>query len=222
MPRSAKRRLSYSAASSSSSKKSKKTVTLSKSLATRVKGLLKSVETKEWGNSTSITPTTTPQALATGAAPWQIVQGQTDSTRIGNKITVIKMQYTGYLTATTAQEVTLVVCQDKQCNGAVISPGSVYVDASGNLNDAYHGNVRALDNKSRYVILGRKTLNFTANVLSMPFSFTIRKRIDFEYGSNTGLITSLTDNNIQLLYGSRGSTATCSGPVNVNIMYEDM
>jgi len=203
-------------------RKAAKAVVMSKSLATRVRGLLKSVEQKAFGEETSLTPTTTPQALATGANFWDVVQGDTDSTRDGKKILVNRFLAFGHLVASVAQTVRLYLILDKQSNGAEMVPSSIFKTVpGGDTNISFHAGIRVGQENQRYVILAAKTLTFTAGELNKTFRLESKRKIDVRYDANAGAVTDLTSNNVQLCYSSLGSTATCTGPIVTQFWYTD-
>lgn len=187
----------------------------------RLKG---AIETKTYSKATSITPTTTPQVLASGAQVWEIVQGVTATNRIGDKIVVTRIRYELFLTATVGQEVSLALVQDKQCGGAVVAPTQVFGDSNGVLgaNAAFHLGLRNDEYLDRY-----KVLSVRHQVFDLGTGFNKRVvmewkgRMEIRHGATGGAITDLTGSNFQLIYASQGSTVTCSGPCNMHIEYED-
>lgn len=221
----AKRKLNFSGRPSSAKRsRSYATGKLTRTQATRVRSLLNSVETKEFGGAATLTVTTNPLLTPSGADLYNIVQGQTDLTRVGDKITVTRWRIHGHLVASTPQEVALVLVRDKQCNGAVPSINSLYNVNGGDVANAFMSNIRAPDNRKRYEILGRKQLVFSTGAgLNKAFSFDIKKRMTVSYDASGGIITDLTEDNVFLVACQLGgTTSTCTGPVYTTISYEDL
>jgi len=190
-----------------------------------VKRLKGAVETKFSNASTTITPTTTPQALATGIQPWKIVQGVTDLTRLGDKVVLTKIRMELFLTASVGQVVHLALVQNKQCGGVVTVVGEVYGDTTGVLStqEAFHLGMRNDDYLTKYSILSSKHVVFDLGTgFNKRIMIEWKGRMEVKYDATAGAITDLTSNNFSLCYGSLGSTTTVTGPVTGSVEYEDM
>jgi len=188
----------------------------------RLKG---AVETKFSNSSTTITSTTTPQSLETGIRPWKIVQGVTDLTRLGDKVVITGIKIELFLTATVGQVVHLALVQNKQCGGAVTNPSEVFNDTTGVLSaqEAFHLGLRNDDFLTKYAVLSSKHQVFDLGTgYNKRIVIEWKGRMEVKYDATAGAITDLTSNNFSLLYGSQGSTATVTGPMNGSIRYEDM
>jgi len=186
-----------------------------------VRRLKQKVETKELSSDTSLTPTTTVQALATGIQPWRIVQGVTATNRLGDEVVMTRLRMEAFLTASVAQEVKIVLVLDKQCGGAVITPSQVF-DSNTAGQQAFMTGTRNADFLDRYVILATRHLVFDLGTgLNKRVFIDVKRRIPFKFKGNAGAITDLSGANIQLLYQSQGSTSTCTGPWNGSIEWED-
>lgn len=213
-------------ASAPSSKRSRSSATgrLTRTQASRVRSLLSSVESKQFAAGATLTATTSATAFTTGAELFQIVHGQTDRTRVGDKITVTRWRMHGHLVSSTPQEVAIVLIRDKQCNGAVPSVNSIYNHNGGDVASAFMVNIRAPDNRKRYEILGRKQLLFSTGAgLNKAFSFDIKKRVTVSYGATAVAVTDLTEDNLFVVVCQLGgTTSTCTGPVYTTVDYEDI
>lgn len=228
MPRSAKRKLSFSAAMPAS--KARKDIVQDvqiKKLKKAVNRLKGAVDVKQYNGATTITPTTTVQSLATGAQLYGIIQGIDAENRIGNKITLTRVRFDGTLAATVAQTVYLALVMDKQCGGADITPQQVFGATSA--ENQMPQMVRNPEFLERYTILASKKLVFNPQEQSAvplysdlkSWSMDIKRRIVVRYDATAGAITDLAGVNIRLLYMSFGSTATSTGQVWGTFTYED-
>jgi len=182
--------------------------------------------------STTLTPTTTPQALATGPLVWSIRQGVTGDDRSGDKAMVTQMKWHLTLTQTTTagtckgSTVWLYVVQDKNCDGAALIPLNVWHGTSGLAT-----NVRNPEYLSRYVILAKRKLTFNPTGLvtvgaqyqdTKSVEIGFRKRILASYDNNGGVVGDLTLNNVQLVYYTDQGTTEVSGPCVGTITFEDV
>jgi len=193
-----------------------------------VRVLNQGVEHKITAGDTTITPTTTPQTLQTGIMPWSIVQGDAEDSRSGAEVTIQEYTFEGYLVASVAQNVRLVIVLDKACGtgaagaGESMDPSMIWAVTGVAANQCYHNNELNLDYKKRFTVLSSKTLRFTANQLNQPFKLVMRRQVRIRYRANVGAVADLSEANISLVYGSIGSTATCTGPITCKIKYIDL
>lgn len=209
------------------SKKKQKTVSKSTKAVKQIK-----TEVKSFDNALSFLIDSTGEIPATGQLLTGIVQGQTVSTRIGNKIQLSSIQIEGtckYSPGAGAQMGTMCVVklvEDKQCNGAVAT-------ISGDKDSIFTSNVlpsalRDLDNQDRFKVL--KTWKFPFNASAgvttaysdqvMDFSgYKKLKNQQVYFGASTGAITDLRAYNLFLVAGTDGGgddAATCSATARIN------
>jgi len=198
-------------------------------MARDISKLKKSHEVRVQSGSTTLTPTITPQALATGPLVWSIRQGVTGDDRSGDKAMVTQMKWHMTLTmlATAASPVGatvwLYVVQDKTCDGTALIPLNVWHGTSGIAT-----NVRNPEYLSRYVILAKRKITFSPGDVGVNFADTksveigFRKRILASFDGNTGVSGDLTLNNVQLVYYTDQATTQVSGPCVGTISFEDV
>lgn len=238
MVRSAKRALSVSLGAASSNKRPR-TVSLVSAgpsdhdrllkMARDINMLKKTKEVRTLSGSTTLTPTITPQALATGPLVWSIRQGVTGDDRSGDKAMVTEMKWHMTLTmlASAASPigatVWLYVVQDKNCDGAALIPLNVWHGTSGLAT-----NTRNPEYLARYNILAKRKVTFSPGDIGVNFADTksveigFRKRILATYDANSGVAGDLTLNNVQLVYYTDQATTQVSGPCVGTISFEDV
>jgi hypothetical protein len=144
----------------------------------------------------------------------KIAQGTTESTRIGRKLTIRKINWRYDLRLNNSSEpshgdvVRVILYVDHQCNGATAAVGDVLASAD-------YQSFRNLANMTRFTILLDKTYNlqFSAgaydgtndqfSTVTQSYTFQKRCNIPVEYSSTTGAITEIKSNNIGSLLISR-------------------
>lgn len=151
---------------------------------------------------------------------FDVVQGLTDQTRIGRKITVKKFQLRYIWTQPSAvgtgdgDSCRLIVGIDHQCNGAV--PTTLDI-----LETADHLSYYNLANSDRFTIIHDKqtqpldptaggpasttTTRFSSNGIYTAFSKVMN--LDIEYDATAGVVTDLTSNNFFILAITRLAAA---------------
>jgi len=198
-----------------------------KKLIKKVNRLEKLPEIKQVRGTTTLTPTTTMQALATGVTLGQIVQGDDGSSRDGDAIEMRSFHVCGTLTTQEPMFVVLALVLDKQCGGAVLDPSQVFFGTI----DGIANNVRNNDFIDRYQILSYKKVYLNpigdaGGVVNAQYtgfySLKTRKRIKVRYLGNTGAITSLSGANIQLVYWCNQNSTGSSGPINMLMEFTDV
>ncbi len=159
---------------------------------------------------------------ATGAMAainvFDIVQGITDSTRLGRRITMKKLNVR-YAYGIAAKNdglndiLRVIIGIDHQCNGAVAVPLDI-------LELATYKSFRNLANKNRFTIL-RDTFHALNHPAGGPasttttlfaesegwVSFNIPMNLDFEFDGTAGATTDLTSNNLFILLISKNASA---------------
>ncbi len=143
-----------------------------------------------------------------------IPQGVTERQRIGRKCTIRSINWRGYWSMPTRDAVSvppagdivrIILYQDKQCNGAVITAGNLVESIAVNT-------FRDLANSGRFNVLMDKTEAFTytglasdgAGLVSAPpqirkFSFYKECNIPLEFDSTTGALTEIRSNNLGVM-----------------------
>lgn len=164
-----------------------------------------------------------------------IVQGVTESTRIGRKINVTKIMWNWnvFLKATTVvantiDNVRMILFLDKQCNGATAAVGDL-------LETADYQSFNNLANKDRFVVLYDKKLTFTAaagggNTTSTAqwigaqrhgsFHKSCNIPIEYDNEAPTGAIGTIRSNNLAVLLISE--SGHCSLTSQIRLRFTDM
>lgn len=144
-------------------------------------------------------------------------EGNTDSTRIGNKIQLKSLMIRGTYVVTSATPaagsnvVRIIVYQDRQANGATAAVTDI-------LNTADYRSFNNMDNTDRFRTLCEEVIEYncqsaagdgTANVTSEQVrTFFLKKRLDIpiKYKGNAGTIADVASNNIGVLVIAREAT----------------
>lgn len=140
-----------------------------------------------------------------------MVEGNTDSTRIGNRITVksVMLRGTAKMASTaaatdTSQTVRIIVYLDRQANGATAAVGDILASAD-------YRSFNNLDNSDRFRTLAEETLDlhltgatpsgaaYTYGETSKSFFLKAKLNLDFKYKGNAGTVADLSGNNIGVL-----------------------
>lgn len=137
-----------------------------------------------------------------------IPQGVTDVTRVGNKVTLTKVNLRGLAAmedfgtaAFSGGVLRTILFIDKQTNGATAAVLDI-------LRTAAVLSFRNMDNLDRFIILDDTTIRVpieSANVLHtaisrFPWSVNKKINVDVHFSGTTGAITELRSSNIGLLY----------------------
>ena len=149
----------------------------------------------------------------------KIAQGTTESTRIGRKLTIRKINWRYDIrlpasgsTLNSTDTVRVILYVDHQCNGATAAVGDVLASAD-------YQSFRNLANMTRFTILLDKTYNVNYNggaydgandqygAVTQSYTFQKSCNIPVEYSSTTGAITEIKSNNIGSLLISRDGFA---------------
>ncbi len=145
-----------------------------------------------------------------------IPQGTTQSTRIGRKCTISKINMRGFMVlasnATASSEVyRIILALDKQANGATAAVTDL-------LTTADEKSFNNLSNSGRFMVLKdwygtmNKMADIGTNINSVikPFVFNKSCSIPVEFSSTMGAITEIRSNNIFLIGVSSSTTLTFS------------
>lgn len=137
-----------------------------------------------------------------------IPQGVTESSRVGRKCKVTRLDFKGQMVLpstdlnTTDEQMRIIVYLDKQCNGTAATILDILETASIN-------SFRNLSNTNRFSILSDKTVAMTAKVaggstaisgdMLQSFRRNISVNAPLEFSNTTGALTEIRSNNIGLL-----------------------
>ncbi len=155
-----------------------------------------------------------------------IPQGITESTRVGRKCTIKKINMMGFLllnsgTAVTSETYRVMLVVDKQANGAAATVLDV-------LQTADEKSFNNLANTSRFQVLKNwygsmnKTADIGTNINSriQTFKFNKKCEIPIEFDATSGAITTIKSNNIFLIgLSSVGTTLSLSH--NTRVRFSD-
>lgn len=141
-----------------------------------------------------------------------IVQGTTDSTRIGGKIRITNINLRGFTSNVDLAAgglagfyLRIILFVDKQANGATATVTDILATANFN-------SFRNMNNLSRFVILKEKFIRCPIEVTTAtaaathtdqnPRLWKINKKVNIDicYSANAGAVTDLRSNNIGILY----------------------
>lgn len=151
-----------------------------------------------------------------------IPQGVTESTRIGRKCTLKSIMLRGMVRlpntsdpTKTADQVRVIVYQDKQANGATAAVTDI-------LESAHINSFRNLANSGRFRVLMERevTVNCQAGAydgtndqfgqVEKDFKAMIKCNVPLEFDSTTGAITEIRSNNVGVLAVSQNGAALLS------------
>jgi len=140
-----------------------------------------------------------------------MVEGNTDSTRIGNRITArsVMVRGTAKMAATaaatdTSQTVRIIVYLDRQANGATAAVGDILASAD-------YRSFNNLDNSDRFRTLAEETIDiklsgatetagaYTYGECKKSFFLKAKLNLDFKFKGNAGSVADLSGNNIGVL-----------------------
>lgn len=188
-------------------------------LRSDVNKLKRSVEVKHYDTTAGSNSIARTGAQFPVGFPYSIVQGLTDQTRIGDKITVTGYHASYAMTAGGACSLDSFVVLDKQCNGAAATANDIW-EAVG---DPLSANMLNLDNHGRFKILSRKRVVFDSTQTYKTVEHKLTGlSIPVLYDATTGAVTDLTQNNILLFnqVEAVGDT-TLNATAAVRISYTD-
>jgi len=140
-----------------------------------------------------------------------MVEGNTDSTRIGNRTTVksVMLRGTAKMAATaaatdTSQTVRIIVYLDRQANGATAAVADILASAD-------YRSFNNLDNSDRFRTLAEETIDmtlsgatpsgaaYTYGETKQSFFLKAKLNLDIKYKGNAGTVADLSSSNIGVL-----------------------
>jgi len=152
----------------------------------------------------------------TGVSLCLVPQATTDITRIGNKMFLKNIRIKGRVTlptATTFDQVRIILYKDMQTNGAAAGVTDLLASADENsfLNMNNTGRFKVIKDKiiDLNPVIGVSSTSNTPYVRQFKMNHKANCRID--YSSNTGAITELRSNNYAVLVISTNGLATITG-----------
>lgn len=165
---------------------------------------------------------------ATGNLNCNINQGLAGSgNRIGNKIIIksiqLKLDFTLGFGPAPADIYHLYLIQDSQCNGTLPVAADVFI-AAGPMGTQ----LRTIENGARFRILKHFVVKLDSTAPGVgggdgdyiQEECYIKCNIPIVYSSTTGVIAEVRSNNLFMVYGSSGGTATATG--NARIRFTDL
>ncbi len=146
-----------------------------------------------------------------------VVQGVTDTTRLGNKITVTGLMLRYTVEDTITNKYRIMIVQDKQTNGVIYAAGDLLEDATSFDNLISPAN---RDNKKRFRVMYDRlhliSVNGVANGQGRKF---VKLNLTVSYDGNAGDITDLTSSSLSLL--TVAHTASVAHTIFVRVFYTD-
>jgi len=155
------------------------------------------------------------------AALFNIVQGTTDSTRVGNVIRVRSIRAHLTFTDTVMTVFRILLIWDRQPNGAAAAVADVVATAT--FNGLYNTNNVVGAGGSRFTIISDVTGIINPNIVTTntPYqynrTFLVNKSVTF--GGNAGTIADMSTNNLFFLFFASSANTDLSG--NLQIKYTD-
>ncbi len=142
-----------------------------------------------------------------------LAQGNTDTTRIGNKVTITGLQFKYMVADTVTNIFRIMFILDKQTNGAIYAAGDVLDDASAVDNIV---SLRNRDESGRFQVLYDKIhiISLTGQASGYASKF-IKLNIPLKFSSNAGDITDLTSNSLSMMHVSQVASSTLTSFVRV-------
>jgi len=184
----------------------------SRPLATKFKRVGRSsAEVKFRDTTIGATTNASAGVIATDSLLKAITEGNTDQTRVGNRITVKSVMLRGRVllpSATdnllTSQIVRIIVYLDRQANGATAAVGDILASAD-------FRSFNNLDNSDRFRTLAETTIDLNAQgaaataaafafgEVTQSFFLKAKLNLDFKFKGNAGTVADLSGNNIGVL-----------------------
>lgn len=146
-----------------------------------------------------------------------ILQGITDSTRIGNRITLQSVELAGVISSGASSVTRMYLVLDKQSNGATATAADVF-DGGG---PGFMNGFRNADNLGRFTILSNRLVTAAQVAEDRYFSVSTRRPLAIHYDANAGAITDLTGNHLLVMYGQYGGGAAVTATSAVRLAYTD-
>ncbi len=142
---------------------------------------------------------------ASGTAPGlvqltNLAQGNTDTTRIGNKIMITGIQFRYLVTDTVHNVARVMIIQDKQTNGAIFAATQVLDDISA--GDAIVS-LRNRDEVKRFRVIHDAVHQISLTGQDSRYvSKFVKLKIPVKYDANAGTIADIVSNSLALMHVS--------------------
>ena len=159
---------------------------------------------------------------ASGTNPGQIgltnsVQGVTDETRLGNKITVVGIQFRYLFVDTVSNTCRFMIIHDKQSNGAAYADSDILQDDSAIDNIV---SLRNRDNMLRFQVLYDRVHPISLTGMDQAYvSKFIKLNIPIKYDGNAGTIADLASSSLSVFHMCKVSASELT--MHVRVFYTD-
>ncbi len=188
-------------------------------LARKVNRIAKTVASKERKFIDTQILNTAMSATGTITQLTNLTIGNTDTTRIGSKVTVVGVLLTYLQNSDITTNTRVMLVQDKQTNGAVYIPADVLQDVTA---QDMIVSPRNSDNKRRFRVWLDKNHSFSvAGTGTRYFKKFYKMNLPIRYDSNAGTIADLTSNSLSLLISTETAGAGVVNTVFARIFYTD-
>lgn len=162
------------------------------------------------------------RAMASAVCFNMMAQGTESDKRIGNKISMDRLTIRGYVrsdfsnvSSSHQQVVRILLCIDKQCNGAGMSSGALFNTGPNNTDNPAPYHPYQISQLGRFKIL--RDVTYVMNALQVPPSVDQRRDFHFDvklkglqahYTANAGTVADIYENSLCLVYISSESSYT--------------
>lgn len=188
-------------------------------LARKVNRLVKSVNMKERKFIDTQIINTAMASTGTITQLTNLVQGVTDSTRIGNKITVVGCLLTYIIDANITTNIRVMLVQDKQTNGAIYTNADLLHDATA--QDIIVSPKNA-DFKRRFHVYHDKNYSYSvAGVATKFYKKFFKMNVPMRFDANAGDITDLQSSSLSWFVATETAGAAVVNTLFCRVYYID-
>ncbi len=188
-------------------------------LAKKVNRLSKAVNMKERKFIDTQIVNTAMAATGTITQLTNLVQGVTDSTRIGNKITVVGCLLTYIIDANITTNIRVLLVQDKQTNGAIYLNSDLFQDETA--QDIIVSPKNA-DFKRRFKVYHDKNYSYSvAGVATKFYKKFFKMNIPMRFDANNGDITDIQSNSLSWFVATETAGAGVVNTLFCRVYYID-
>lgn len=190
-----------------------------KTLTKKVAVLSKKVGNKEAKFLDTQIVNTAMAATGTITQLTNVVQGLTDITRLGNKITVIGVLLTYLQNSDITTNTRVLLVHDKQTNGAIYTAGQLLQDATA---QDLIVSPKHIDFRKRFKCISDKNYSFSVNGSNTRyFKHFYKMNIPLRYDANVGDITDLQSSSLSLLVATETAGAGVVNTIFVRVYFTD-
>lgn len=148
-----------------------------------------------------------------------VAQGNTDSTRLGSKITIVGIELSYLVQSAISNSMRILLVQNRQSNGATINTAELYQDntAGDNIVSPWHKDFRR-----KFLVKYDKVhlFSITGNAFSHVKKY-IKCNIPIRYDGNVGDITDVQSNSLSYVTSVDIADATAVNTLFVRLWFTD-